>query len=156
MASKYLRTDYRGVVLVDATGCVTGTDGNPLVVELADGGVAAAPTADPMANVKSATLKASNTANATNVKNSSGYVEDILASNNSAANKWLKFYDKASNPVAADTPIATILIEPGTTLSVTLSLALKFANGISYAITSGVSTFDVTSPDDVTGFFTYV
>jgi hypothetical protein len=91
-------------------------------------------------------------------KTTAGNIYDLCLSNNSAANRWIKFYDKSTAPViATDTPKFKLLLKPGETLSVNLSGIARFAAGIAYVITAAVGNTDTTAPavDDVTGFFTY-
>jgi hypothetical protein len=96
--------------------------------------------------------------NLSTIKGGGGNLFDLVLSNNSAAPKWFKLYDKAANPVlATDTPKAKILVEAGKTISLNLSGLARFNTGIAMAITGAVGNTDTTAVaiDDVTGFLVY-
>jgi hypothetical protein len=91
-------------------------------------------------------LISANTTNATSVKASAGKVYSIQVFNNNASQRFFKFYDKATAPtVGTDTPVKVIAI-PGNTSGSGAVLAwgrgLTFANGVAYALTTGVADSD--------------
>lgn len=91
----------------------------------------------------SKTVSAAST-NATSVKASAGQVYGIVVNNQNAAVRYLKLYNKASSPtVGTDTPVKTIAIQPGQTLSVPVpAVGWVFSTGIAFALTTGVADSD--------------
>ena len=85
--------------------------------------------------------------NATSVKTSNAVINNAVFSNNGAAVAYVKLYDKASAPtVGTDTPVATILIPVnGTVVLGGGYVGERFATGLAYAITGGMSVADVTA-----------
>jgi hypothetical protein len=86
------------------------------------------------------------TTNATSVKGSVGKVFYIAAFNLNASPRYLKIYDKASAPtVGTDTPKHVFLI-PGNTagagFTLNLGMPAKFASGIAFALTTGITDAD--------------
>ncbi len=135
--------------LVGADGVTPVSPANPLPVQAAIG--ASASLGATTARVKSAA-----TTNITVVKASPGNVSAIVLVNNSAAKKFVKFYDKATAPVlATDVPKFTLVLQPNVAL--TTDALIGFSAGISYAITNLVADTDATvvAVDDVHGFIAY-
>lgn len=84
--------------------------------------------------------------NATSVKASAGRVYAIIATNNGAAARYLKFYNKASAPSpASDTPVATYMLPAGGGLCRITDIGLVFSTGIAYAIVAGIGVTNNTS-----------
>jgi len=84
--------------------------------------------------------------NATSAKAAAGVIALLIAANLSASARYLKFYNKASAPtVGTDTPVMTIPLQPNTTLSLPLAIAMRFTVGIAYALTGGVAAADTTA-----------
>lgn len=84
--------------------------------------------------------------NATSLKASAGQLYSIAAFNLNAAARFLKIYDKASAPtVGTDTPVLTFLL-PGNTagagFTTDFAAGIAFANGIAYALTTGIADTD--------------
>lgn len=105
-------------------------------------------------------VKAAATTNATSVKASAGNVYGMCLTNNSAAVKYLKFYNKASAPtVGTDTPVAVFGIPAnGGNLTIDHVWAVpRFSTGIAYAITGAVTDADTTAVavNDVSGWIVY-
>jgi hypothetical protein len=75
-------------------------------------------------------------ANADSIKDGAGEVVGLVASNiNKSEDAFLKFYDKKGSPdVGKDSPVATILIPAGETISLS-SAALPFEKGLGLGIT---------------------
>jgi len=166
-------TQFGGTNLSTGTGA--GGNGIPRVtvsndsaVKLWDGTTAAA--VDTVGGVKitptptsnqtgpsQSKIKAAASDNATNVKNAAGQLYGYDLSNNTASNKWLKLYNKASAPTSGDTPAATILIPANGGRNVEWKMGLPYGTGIGYRITGGVAENDATNTavDDVTGFLLY-
>jgi hypothetical protein len=86
-----------------------------------------------------------------NIKASSGVVIDIIATNRATAERFLKLYNKATAPTAADTPVMTIPLD-GTTgggqtgVSIDLTSGALFAAGIGVRATTGIADADVGNP----------
>lgn len=86
--------------------------------------------------------------NATTVKASAGQLFGWYISNVNAAARYLKLYNKASNPsVGSDTPVMTLLI-PGNTAGVAghveMTNGIDFTTGIAFALTTGAADSDNT------------
>lgn len=65
-------------------------------------------------------------------------------SNTNAAARFLKLYDKATAPtVGTDTPAATILVPPTSTLHVDIAVGEAFVLGLGYGMTTGNADADV-------------
>jgi hypothetical protein len=86
------------------------------------------------------------TNNATSVKASAGRVYAVIATNNGAANRYLKLYNKASAPSpASDTPVATYMLPAGGGICRITDIGLVFSTGIAFAVVAGISATDNTS-----------
>jgi len=85
--------------------------------------------------------------NATNIKAVQTQVFTLVASNTSAAFKFLKIFNKASAPtLGTDTPVLNIAIPPNSSVDVgTNTFALRLTLGLSYAITGGSALLDNTA-----------
>lgn len=85
--------------------------------------------------------------NATSVKAGAGCIASLILTNIAASWRFFKLYDKAGAPVVGtDTPIATIGIPPGQTLSLSMGAYTKrLALGIAYAVTGGIYVPDTTA-----------
>lgn len=110
---------------------------NPLPVTLIPG------TANGLSTDR--TLSAAST-NLKTIKASAGKVGGWYLSNTNAAARFVKLYNKASNPVlASDTPLMTLMI-PGNTAGAGANVAfpngITFSAGIAMAITTGVGDTD--------------
>lgn len=81
--------------------------------------------------------------NLATVKASAATLGTVVASNASAADRYLKVYNKSSAPVlASDTPIITLLVPAGQTVTVPLPAGLRMSNGIAIATTTGIAVTD--------------
>lgn len=92
-------------------------------------------------------LIGTNSTNATVIKSSAGTLGSLIVMNLNAAARYVKVYDKATAPaVGTDVPKQTYLIPGGTAGSgVCIPLpdkGLAFANGISFATTTGIADSD--------------
>lgn len=87
--------------------------------------------------------------NATLVKAAPGVITALVAINQNAALRWLKFYDMAQVPVAGNgTPVRRFAIPAATTGAglVLCPLApMEFKVGIAYTITGGQADNDATN-----------
>lgn len=90
--------------------------------------------------------------NATSVKAAAGKVCLIAATNNGAAARYLKLYNKASSPtVGSDTPVQTYMLPAGGGIVIQSPIGIAFSTGIALAITSGIadSNSGAVSADEV-------
>ncbi len=74
--------------------------------------------------------------NATNIKTSAATLYDVLACNNTASIKYVKFYNKASAPTCGtDTPYARVML-PASTCAPAFNSneGLSFPTGLGYCI----------------------
>lgn len=85
--------------------------------------------------------------NATTVKTTAGAIMLIQCFNAVASARYLKLYNKASNPVpATDVPVATIRLPPSDSREVLLgSRGSLFPVGIAFVITANPGDADVTA-----------
>lgn len=94
-------------------------------------------------------LNSAASTNATTVKASAGQVYMITASNTNAAVRYLKLYNKASNPtVGSDTPVLVFAI-PGNTAGAGTNIpvpdsGIAFSTGIAFALVTGAADSDNT------------
>lgn len=119
-----------------------------IAVNLTNAAVAVNPT--PSANVGPSTthhLISAATTNATLVKTASTQLAAAHFSNNGAAVAYVKMFNKATAPVAGtDTPVATILVPSGGTVSLNVGYAgHRFTLGLGYTITGGMPIADTTA-----------
>lgn len=93
-------------------------------------------------------LIAAGSTNGTTIKASAGTLGFLTASNVSASARYVKIYNKASNPtVGTDTPVFTFLV-PANTSGTNLGLptyGAAFATGIALAITALAADNDATA-----------
>lgn len=87
------------------------------------------------------------TTNATSAKASAGAVHGIMATNTTAALKYLKLYNKASAPtVGTDTPVLTIALQPSNVpTNIQFPKTMHFSTGIAYALTGAAADADTTA-----------
>lgn len=84
--------------------------------------------------------------NATSVKASAGTIGNIVVSNGAAAARFLKIYNLAVAPtVGTSTPVLTLLVPAGQTVSVPFSGGMRLATGIALATTTGIAVADATA-----------
>lgn len=84
--------------------------------------------------------------NATSVKGSAGTIGSVVLTNTSAAIKFFKLYNKATAPtVGTDTPVATVGVPAGQTITWQCEQGLRLNLGIAYALVTGVAISDATA-----------
>lgn len=84
--------------------------------------------------------------NATSVKTSAGNISALYLTNNSAAPKWFKLFNKASAPtVGTDVPILSICIPASSTKDIPFTRQFNCSTGIAYAITGAAADADTTA-----------
>jgi hypothetical protein len=83
-----------------------------------------------------------------NIKGSAGQVGGWFIANRSAAERVIKFYNKATAPtVGTDTPALTITLDAGTRASVPPgSVGINFSSGIGIGASAGLADNDSTAP----------
>lgn len=97
--------------------------------------------------------------NNTNLKASGGQIHQIDLFNTAAYDVFVKFYNKATAPIAGtDTPVWTIPIKAGTGFSKEFVLGKSFPVGIGYAITKLLADSDTTvvAVNDVVGSIDWI
>lgn len=104
-------------------------------------------------------LSAAASTNATLVKGSAGKLAKITGYNAAAAVRYLKLYNKATEPtVGTDTPVATIAIAPSKEFVIDWAdIGLTFATGIGFGLTTGSADNDTgaLTAADVVGLNVY-
>lgn len=80
------------------------------------------------------------------VKAYAGGIFDLSVSNANAAARFLKLYDKATAPTAADTPIRTYYLPPLSLTPISIPDGIKFTTGISLRASTLVADNDNTAP----------
>lgn len=96
-------------------------------------------------------LTSAATNNATTVKASAGQVYSMQAMNKNASPRYLKFYNKASNPAPAtdSSLLVKVIMIPGNSAGAGAVLnwdkGLEFTTGVAYAVVNGASDTDNTS-----------
>lgn len=125
------------------------------------GQVGIAATTNSAAATQAKILSAATT-NATSVKASNAKLYIALLTNNSAAAKYIHFYNKASAPtVGTDSPAFTITLPPNTIAQPFVfdhDIGLAFTLGLAYSITGAAGDLDttVTAVNDVSGVIGYI
>jgi len=90
-----------------------------------------------------------------NLKTTAGNLFGAYLKNNSAADRYVRFYNKASAPITTDVPVFVVRIPAGGEFRFDHELAFpRFSTGISYGITAGAADNDATvnALNDVSGF----
>lgn len=80
------------------------------------------------------------------VKASKGGVFEITVSNSNAAARFLKLYNKATAPTAADTPVRTYYLPPLSLTPIVTPDGINFELGISLRASTLVADNDNTAP----------
>ena len=111
------------------------------------------------AGLVTARVNAAATTNATLVKGAAGQVYAWSFSNPSAAAKFVRLFNKATAPtVGTDTPVLTIALAAGATVTFSTDVGIAHSLGIGYDITGANGDADATAvaANDVTGAIYYV
>lgn len=86
-------------------------------------------------------------ASGVNIKSSAGQIYGWFLFNNAASVRYVKLYNKASNPsVGFDTPFMTIPLPAGGGANVNFTSGITLSNGIGIGATTGVTDGDSGSP----------
>lgn len=81
------------------------------------------------------------------VKSRPGSLYGLSVSNTGTAARYLKIYDKATAATSADTPVVTIVVPAGTTITWPENQPLLFfSTGISVRATTGIADNDNVAP----------
>lgn len=100
---------------------------------------------------------AANSNNAATIKNTAGKVGGWYISNSAAAKRYVKLYNKASNPSpGTDTPLMTLELPAGAAGHVEVANGIEFDTGIAIVIVTGQGDSDnnsVTAGDVVANIF---
>ena len=124
--------------------------GVPLIVSLIIAGMMPARAQVPTNGARQSGTIVPNNTTGVNLKASQGIVIDVVVSSISATPAYLKFYDKATQPVCGtDVPVKRVLI-PGSTAGLTTAVpfpvGVRFTLGIGYCVTTGIADNDTTAP----------
>jgi hypothetical protein len=76
------------------------------------------------------------------VKAAAGQVYGLSLFNTSAAARYVKFYNKATAPTSADTPVLRAYLPAGGGAVVPIDIGVAFDAGISFRITTGYADND--------------
>lgn len=105
-----------------------------------------------------ARIKAAATTNDTLVKAGTINVYGWTFQNNTAAKKYIRVYDKATQPVVGtDVPQFTLILQANSELNFETAIGTPLLLGFGYGISNAVGDTDttVTAVDDVHGVFFY-
>jgi len=80
------------------------------------------------------------------VKASEGTLHGFWIANANAAARFLKIYNKATAPTAADTPVMTLRLAPTSSNFLSISGGIRFSAGISMRATTAIADNDVGAP----------
>jgi len=81
------------------------------------------------------------------IKAAKGQIFDLHISNAAATPRYVKLYDKATAPIASDTPLRTYAIPATTVVSLAVTPAgIEFLTGISIRGTTGIADNDTGAP----------
>ncbi len=98
------------------------------------------------------------TTNSTLVKAGPTLVHGLILSNDAAAKKYVKLYNKVSAPtVGTDTPVLTIMLPAGSTTVFEFPEDTTFSLGLGFGITGAIADNDTTATaaNDVHGAIFY-
>jgi hypothetical protein len=76
------------------------------------------------------------------VKAAPGQVYGLTLSNTNAAARYVKLYDKATNPASTDTPALSVQVPANGSRDLAFPAGMAFANGIGLRITTGAADND--------------
>lgn len=113
----------------------------------------------PGGGLTTARVNAAATTNATLIKGSAGQVYGWSLSNAAAAARFVRLFNKATAPtVGTDTPVLTIALAAGATVTFSTDIGIIHTLGIGYDITGANGDADATAvtANDVTGAIYYV
>lgn len=92
------------------------------------------------------TVNSAASTNAATIKASAGNLYHFTAMNASAATKYVRFFNKASNPtMGTDVPIAVVAIPATSSKEMNWIIPIRFSTGIAVAITGGAAATDSTN-----------
>lgn len=86
------------------------------------------------------------------IRNAAASLYDISLFNTNAAARYLQLYNKASAGIpGTDTPVRTIGLGPGQSISLATTVGIAFSTGIGYAITSDAAGATIAAAGDIIG-----
>jgi hypothetical protein len=142
--------------ITGGTGSISGAQAVP--VYATGGSVAVTATtiqaAATVAGTTIAKVAAAASTNATLLKASAARIYGYEFTNLTAATKFVKFFNKATAPVAGtDVPVFIVAIPPNAYIEESLTVPVAMATGLGYTITNGVADTDTTAvaANDVVG-----
>lgn len=81
------------------------------------------------------------------VKATTARLTDYFLSNNSAGDRYIKFYNSPDAPTESDTPTWVIKLSAGEKANLHLGQGgLRFDNGLAYRVTTGIAHSDTGAP----------
>jgi hypothetical protein len=91
------------------------------------------------------------------IKAGPGHLLGYYIANNASAARYVKVYDKATAPTAANTPVMTLCLPATSAANVLADVGLDFPAGISVRATTGLADADTGAPSagDVVANFWY-
>lgn len=91
-------------------------------------------------------LNSAASTNAANVKTTAGVLYTVSAHNTTAADKFVRFYNKASAPtVGTDIPMMVVRVPANQSKEASFGEGMRFSTGIGHAITGAASATDATA-----------
>lgn len=118
-------------------------------------GAIALPSANQTALNVTKVNNAAASAGLANIKSTTGRIYGYRFANRGAAWAYVRLYDKATAPIAGDSPKVIIGVPPGGTVSDAMSVPIGFSSGIGIAVTSAPTDTDTTAiagANEVIGF----
>lgn len=155
--------DYSEVLvdIMGAQGASTGSSSLPVNITggnvgLSNGSLGASAS---VAGTTISKVLAAATTNATLVKSTAGRIYGYHLTNNTAATKFVRFYNLTTAPtVGTSVPVMVVPVGPNDSVVVDHTIPISFATGISYSITGAFADLDATAvaAGDVVGHILYL
>ena len=146
--ARYVRLRLSTATTAGTTSLAVAASPTPIVPFLATQPVSGTVTANEGTPVTPSVLFRNSTAdtNLATIKATAGTLYGITINNANASARFLKLYNKGSNPVlASDTPVLVIPIPANSTAVQGYNFGLRFGTGIAMAITGAVGDTDTTA-----------
>lgn len=146
--ARYVRLRLSTATTAGTTSLAVAASPTPIVPFLATQPVSGTVTANEGTPVTPSVLFRNSTAdtNLATIKATAGTLYGITINNANASARFLKLYNKGSNPVlASDTPVLVIPIPANSTAVQSYDFGLRFGAGIAMAITGAVGDTDTTA-----------
>ena len=146
--ARYVRLRLSTATTAGTTSLAVAASPTPIVPFLATQPVSGTVTANQGTRATPSVLFRNSTAdtNLATIKATAGTLYGITINNANASTRFLKLYNKGSNPVlASDTPVLVIPIPANSTAVQDYGFGLRFGTGIAMAITAAVGDTDTTA-----------